>query len=51
MFDTPPFAFFVPLSTVIMKWFHEAVAGEVTPETAVREMAKETDFFLEQWGY
>lgn len=40
-----------PLNEVYLKWVSKAVAGEISPEDALDELAKEVDQLMEDLGY
>ena len=40
-----------PLNDLYLKWVSKAVAGEISPDEALDNLAKETDELMEELGY
>jgi len=47
----PPLPMHRPLNDLYLKWVAKAVAGEVSPEDALDNLAKEVDALMEELGY
>ena len=47
----PPLPMHRPLNELYLKWVAKAVAGEVSPEDALDNLAKEVDALMEELGY
>ncbi|MDI3531484.1 MAG: multiple sugar transport system substrate-binding protein [Candidatus Atribacteria bacterium] len=47
----PPLPMHRPLNEIYLKWISKAVAGEISPEEALDNLAQEVDQLMEELGY